>query len=69
MAKGQRHRADDTVLLLDGENVTAERLDVASIEILRAFSDFGLRRFSAQCRHWQMMAEFELEERKLEGRQ
>jgi len=55
--------------LLDGENLTAERLDVASIEMLRAFSGFGLRRFIAQCRHWQVMAEFELEERNLEGRE
>ena len=68
MANGRR-QANDTIFLLDGENLTAERLDVASIEMLRAFSGFGLRRFIAQCRHWQVMAEFELEERNLEGRE
>ena len=67
MVKTRRETENDDIP--DGENLTAEQLDVASIELLRAFSDFGLRRFSAQCRHWQMMAEFELEERKLDWRQ
>jgi len=46
------------------ENLTGERLDVASVEMLRAFSDIGLRCFAEQCRHWQPMVEFELERRK-----
>jgi len=47
-----------------GENLTGERLDVASIEMLKAFSDLGLRCFAEQCRHWQAMVEFELERRR-----
>jgi hypothetical protein len=64
MAKKQRETANDVVFLLDGENLTAERLDVASIEMLKAFSDLGLRCFAEQCRHWQLMVEFELERRR-----
>jgi len=69
MAKGQRRRADDTALLLDGENLTAEQLDNASVDMLQNYSVFGLRCLVEQCRHWQVMAEIELERRKLEGRE
>jgi len=55
MAKVEPRRASDVVLLLDGENLTAERLDVASIEMLQTFSNIGLRCCAEQCRHWQMM--------------
>ena len=54
--------------LLDGENVTAEQLDIASGEMLQNYTDVGLRNFAEQCRHWQAMAEIELERRKTEGR-
>jgi hypothetical protein len=58
MAKKQRETANDVVFLLDGET------DVASIAMLQAFSDLGLRCFAEQCRHWQAMVEFELERRR-----
>jgi hypothetical protein len=48
MAKKQRDAANDVVFLLDGENLTGERLDVASILMLQAFSDLGLRCFAKQ---------------------
>ena len=49
MAKGQRHRADDTVLLLDGENLTAERLDIASIEMRSAITGRSLSGIDEPC--------------------
>jgi hypothetical protein len=52
MAKGQRHSANDTASLLDGENLTAEQLDVASIEMLKTFSDFGLAGSSRRGGNW-----------------
>ena len=52
------------------QNLTAERrLDAASIEMLQAFSDFGLRFLAEQCRLWRMLAEIKLERKKLEGRE
>jgi hypothetical protein len=62
MAKGQRHRADDAVLLSDGGGLTRE-LDIASVEMLQYHADIGLRNFAEQCRRWQAMAEVELEPR------
>jgi hypothetical protein len=67
MAKVQRETANEPDLLPDGENLTAEQLDNASVEMLQNYTDFGLRCFAEQCRHWQAMAEIELERRKLEG--
>jgi hypothetical protein len=64
LAKGQRHRADDIVLLPDGKNLTVEQLDAASVEMLQNYTDIGLRCFVEQCRHWQAMAEIELGRRK-----
>src|SRR5262249_51863135 len=48
----------------DGENLTAEQLDIASVEMLQNYTDIGLRCFAEQSRHWQAMAEIELERRK-----
>ena len=39
MAKGQRHRAEDAVLLPDGDSLTADQLDNASGEMLQSYSD------------------------------
>jgi hypothetical protein len=67
MAKKRREEtADDEVP--DGENLTPEQLDIASVEMLQNYTDVGLRNFAEQCRHWQAMAEIELERRKMEGR-
>jgi hypothetical protein len=67
MAKKQRETATDEVILLDGSELTAQQLDDASLEMLQDYSDFGLRTFIEECRHWQAMAEIELERRNLEG--
>jgi hypothetical protein len=49
--------------LPDGDSLTAEQLDNASVEMLQGYTDFGLQCFAEQCRHWQAMAEIELERR------
>jgi hypothetical protein len=67
MAKRQRETTNDATVTLDGESLTTEQLDHASVEMLQSYSDFGLRCLAEQCRHWQVMAEIELERRKLEG--
>ena len=54
---------DETRAIEHNENITAERLDIASIEMLQTFSDYGLLYFAEQCRHWRKMAEIELERR------
>ena len=61
MAKIRRETESDEVP--DGENLTAEQLDIASVEMLQNYTDVGLRNFAEQCRHWQAMAEIELERR------
>jgi hypothetical protein len=53
--------------LPDGDSLTADQLDCASVEMLQSYSDFGLRCFAEQCRHWQVMAEIEKERRALEA--
>ena len=69
MARKHRETAiDDALLLPDGENLTADQLDNASVEMLQNYTDFGLRCFAEQCRHWQVMAEIVLERRKSEGK-
>jgi len=67
MAKGQRRRAGDTGLLPDGGNLTADQLDNATVEALQDYTVFGLRCLVERCRHWQAMAEIELEKRTSEG--
>ena len=67
MAKKQRDSVEDADVMLDGERLTAEQLDHASVEMLQDYSDFGLKLLVKQCRHWPAMAEIELERRKLEG--
>jgi hypothetical protein len=67
LVKGRRHRSDDTILLPDGDSLTADQLDNASVEMLQSYSDFGLRCLVEECRHWQAMAEIEQERRKSEG--
>jgi len=61
MAKMRRETENDE--LPDGENLTAEQLDIAAVEMLQNYTDVGLRNFAEQCRHWQAMAEIELERR------
>jgi len=61
MARTRRETEVDEVP--DGENLTAEQLDIASVEMLQNYTDIGLRNFAEQCRHWQAMAEIELERR------
>ena len=61
MAKIRRETENDEVP--DSENLTAEQLDNASVEMLQNYTDFGLRCFAEQCRRWQAMAEIELERR------
>ena len=63
MARKHRDTARDTDLMSDGENLTAEQLDNASVEMLQNYTDIGLRSLAEQCRHWQAMAEIELERR------
>jgi hypothetical protein len=63
MAKKQRETEPDETILLDGNYLTAEQPDGASLEMVQTYSDFGLRTFE-ECRHWQAMAEIELERRK-----
>jgi len=65
MAKIRRETENDEVP--DGENLTAEQLDIASVEMLQNYTDIGLQ--NEQCRHWQAMAEIELERRKSGGRE
>ena len=67
MAKMRRETENDE--LPDGENLTAEQLDIAAVEMLQNYTDVGLRNFAEQCRHWQAMAEIELERRRSEGRE
>jgi hypothetical protein len=67
MVKKDRETAIDEAILLDGNYLTVEQLDGASLEMLQDYSDNGLRFFSEQCRHCQAMAEIELEGRKSEG--
>jgi hypothetical protein len=67
MAKKQRETEPDETILLDGNYLTAEQLDGASLEMVQTYSDFGLRTFIEECRHWQAMAEIELERRKSDG--
>jgi len=62
MAKKQREETEDDEVP-DGENLSAGQLDIASVEMLQNYTDFGLRCFAEQCRHWQAMAEIELERR------
>jgi hypothetical protein len=67
MAKVQRATTTNADVMLDGESLTAEQLGHDTVEMLQSYSDFGLRCLVEQCRHWQAMAEIELERRKLEG--
>jgi hypothetical protein len=67
MAKVQREPANDADVMQTGESITAEQLDHASVEMLQDYTVFGLRCLVEQCRHWQAMAEIELERRKSEG--
>jgi hypothetical protein len=53
----------------DRENLTAEQLDIASVEMLQNYTDVGLRNFAEQCRHCQVMAEIEIERTKSGGRE
>src|SRR6516164_2428663 len=55
MAKKQREETEDDEVP-DGENLTAEQLDIASVEMLHNYTDVGLRNFAEQCRHWRKMA-------------
>jgi hypothetical protein len=41
MAKVQREPPNDADVMLDGENLTAEQLDHASVEMLQNYTDFG----------------------------
>jgi hypothetical protein len=66
MAKKQREETEDDEVP-DGENLSAEQLDIASVEMLQNYTDVGLRNFGEQCRHWQVMAEIELDRRRSEG--
>jgi len=61
MARSRRETENDEIP--DGDNLTAEQLDNASVEMLQNYTDIGLRNFAEQCRHWQAMAEIELERR------
>jgi len=61
MAKIRRESENDEIP--DGDNLTDEPLDNASVEMLQKYTDFGLRCFAEQCRYWQAMAEIELEGR------
>jgi hypothetical protein len=63
MRKKQKDTANDPLLLPNGEDVTAEQLDNASVKMLQSYTDVGLQCFAEQCRHWQAMAEIELERR------
>jgi len=67
MAKVQREPANDADVMRDGQGLTVEQLDHATVEMLRDYTNFGLKVLVEQCRHWQVMAEIELESRKLEG--
>jgi hypothetical protein len=68
MARKHRETViDDALLLPDGQNLTADQIDAASLETLRDYSDTRLRFLAEQCRHGQAMAEIELERRKSEG--
>jgi hypothetical protein len=53
----------------DGQSLTAEQLDHASVAMLQDYSNFGLRCFAEQCPHWLAMAEIQMEKRKSEGRE
>ena len=53
MKKNRQEVENDQLRLLEGENLTAEQLDNASIEMLQNYTDFGLQCFAEQCRHWQ----------------
>jgi hypothetical protein len=61
MARTRRETENDEIP--DGENLSADQLDNASVEMLQNYTDIGLRCFAEQCRHWQAMAEIELERR------
>ena len=65
MAKIRQETENDEVP--DGENFSAEQLDIASVEMLQNYTDVGQRCFAEQCRHWQVMAEIELDRRRSEG--
>jgi hypothetical protein len=73
MGVGAAAEADTPTEIPDGQKaprgnyLTAEQLDDASLEMLQTYSDFGLRTFIEECRHWQAMGEIELERRKSEG--
>ena len=65
-ARTRRETENDEVP--DGENLTAEQLDIASVETLQNYTDVGLRNFAEQCRHWRKMAQIELERRSQRNR-
>ena len=61
MARTRRETENDEIPA--GDNLTAEQLDIASVEMLQNYTDVGLRCFAEQCRHWRKMAKIELERR------